>query len=301
MLNNMIQLIGSALKEALEGIKANKETYLITIGTTAVSMSILGIFLIVYFNVQGMVKKWRENFQVVVYLQDNITKKDMEKLKSYFSFIQGIDEYLYVSKDQALKKFRKRLARNQTILDSLDVNPLPASFELKFKKKYRHYEKIKSIAEDVNKFKGIESLEFGEGWLERIETMLFFLKFIFLAVGGLICVGIILIISNAIKLSLYARKDEIEIMQLVGATDWFIKGPFLFEGILQGFFGAVLSLIILYGFHEMFIDNLQASRFFIGAQSFLFITSRDVAYIVLSGVLIGYAGSYVSLRKFLNN
>ena len=297
----MIQLIGSALKEALEGIKANKEAYLITIGTTAVSMSILGIFLIVYFNIQGMVKKWRENFQVVVYLQDNITKKDMEKLKSYFSFIQGIDEYLYVSKDQALKKFRKRLARNQTILDSLDVNPLPASFELKFKNKYRHYEKIKSIAEDVNKFKGIESLEFGEGWLERIETMLFFLKFIVLAVGGLICVGIILIISNAIKLSLYARKDEIEIMQLVGATGWFIKGPFLFEGIIQGFFGAVLSLIILYGFYEMFIDNLQVSRFFIGAQSFLFITSRDVAYIVLSGVLIGYAGSYVSLRKFLNN
>ncbi len=300
-MNKMIQLIGSALKEALEGIKANKEAYLITIGTTAVSMSIFGIFLIVHFNIQGMVKKWRENFQVVVYLQDNITKKDMKKLKSYFSSVQEIDEYLYVSKDQALKKFKKRLARNQTILDNLDVNPLPASFELKLKKKYRHYEKIKSIAEDVNKFKGIESLEFGEGWLERIETILFFLKFIVLAIGGLICIGIILIISNAMKLSLYARKDEIEIMQLVGATDWFIKGPFLLEGILQGFFGAILSLIILYGFYEMFIDSLQTSRFFIGAQSFLFITPRDIAYIILSGVLIGYVGSYVSLRKFLNN
>ncbi len=254
-MNNMIQLIGSALKEALEGIKANKEAYLITIGTTAISMSIFGIFLVIHFNIQGMVKKWRENFQVVVYLQDNITKKDMEKLKSYFSSMREIDEYLYVSKDQALKQFRKRLARNQTILDNLDVNPLPASFELKFKKKYRHYEKIKSIAEDVNKFKGIESLEFGEGWLERIETILFFLKFVVLAIGGLICVGIILIISNAIKLSLYARKDEIEIMQLVGATDWFIKGPFLLEGIIQGFLVAILAMIILYGFYEIFIDN----------------------------------------------
>ncbi len=301
MFNNMIQSLGTALKEALGGIKANKEAYLITIGTTAVSMSIFGIFLVVYFNMQGVVKKWRENFQVVVYLQDNITKKDMEKLKSFFSSSREIDENLYVSKDQALKKFRKRLAHNQTILDNLDVNPLPASFELKLKKKYRHYKKIKSIAEDVNKFKGIESLEFGEGWLERIETILFFLKFVVLAIGGLISIGIILIISNAIKLSLYARKEDIEIMQLVGATDWFIKGPFLLEGILQGFFGAILSLIILYGFYEIFIDNLQTSIFFIGTQSFLFIPPWDIAYIILSGVLIGYAGSYVSLRKFLKN
>ncbi len=237
----------------------------------------------------------------MVYLQDNIAKKDLKKLKSYLSSMQKIDKYLYVSKDQALKKFRKRLDRNQTILDNLDVNPLPASFELKLKNEYRNYKEIKSIAEDVKKFKGIESLEFGEGWLERIETILFFLKFIVLAIGGMICIGIILIISNAIKLSLYARKDEIEIMQLVGATDWFIKGPFLLEGILQGFLGAILSMIILYGFYEMFIDNLQTSRFFIGARSFLFIPPRDIAYIILSGALIGYAGSYVSLRKFLNN
>ncbi|HJP19261.1 MAG TPA: permease-like cell division protein FtsX [Nitrospinota bacterium] len=297
----MIQLIGRAFKEALDGIKANKEAYLITIGTTAVSMSIFGIFLVVHFNIQGMVNKWRENFQVVIYLQDNIAKKDLKKLKSYLSSMQKIDKYLYVSKDQALKKFRKRLDRNQTILDNLDVNPLPASFELKLKNEYRNYKEIKSIAEDVKKFKGIESLEFGEGWLERIETILFFLKFIVLAIGGMICIGIILIISNAIKLSLYARKDEIEIMQLVGATDWFIKGPFLLEGILQGFLGAILSMIILYGFYEMFIDNLQTSRFFIGARSFLFIPPRDIAYIILSGALIGYAGSYVSLRKFLNN
>ncbi len=300
-MTNMIQLIGRAFKEALDGIKANKEAYLITIGTTAVSMSIFGIFLVVHFNIQGMVNKWRENFQVVIYLQDNIAKKDLKKLKSYLSSMQKIDKYLYVSKDQALKKFRKRLDRNQTILDNLDVNPLPASFELKLKNEYRNYKEIKSIAEDVKKFKGIESLEFGEGWLERIETILFFLKFIVLAIGGMICIGIILIISNAIKLSLYARKDEIEIMQLVGATDWFIKGPFLLEGILQGFLGAILSMIILYGFYEMFIDNLQTSRFFIGARSFLFIPPRDIAYIILSGALIGYAGSYVSLRKFLNN
>lgn len=297
----MIQLISSALKEALDGIKANKEAYLVTIGTTAVSMSIFGIFLVIYFNMQMMVKTWREKFQVVVYLQDNISKDNMDAMKTYFSSIPEIDGYSYVSKDEALKRFRKRLDRNRTILDGLDVNPLPASFELKIKKEHRYYKKIKSIAGGVNKLKGIENLEFGEGWLERIETILFFLKFIVLAVGGLICLGIIFIISNAIKLSLYSRKDEIEIMQLVGATDWFIKVPFILEGILQGFFGALFSLMFLYVFYEMFINNLQTSSFFIGIQSFLFIPPMVIIYIVLAGILIGCMGSYISVRRFLKN
>jgi len=297
----MMQLISSAIKEALGGIKANKEAYLITIGITAISMTIFGIFLIAYYNMEVIVNKWREKFQFVVYLQDNISKKDMKNLKNHFSAIEGIDRYIYVSKDEALKKFKKRLNQNQTILDNLDVNPLPASFEIKFKRKYRQYNNIKSIAGEVIKFKGIESIEFGEGWLERIETILFFLKFIVWVVGSLICVGVIFIVSNTIKLSLYARKSEIEIMQLVGATDRFIKGPFLLEGILQGFFGAILSLVILYVFYVMFIENLQTLSFFIGSQSFSFIPLPVITYIILSGALIGCVGSYISLKKFLNN
>ena len=297
----MMQLISSAIKEALGGIKANKEAYLITIGITAISMTIFGIFLIAYYNMEVIVNKWREKFQFVVYLQDNISKKHMKNLKRHFSTIEGIDRYIYVSKDEALKKFKKRLNQNQTILDNLDVNPLPASFELKFKRKYRQYNNIKSIAEEVIKFKGIESLEFGEGWLERIETILFFLKFIVWVIGSLICIGVIFIVSNTIKLSLYARKSEIEVMQLVGATDRFIKGPFLLEGILQGFFGAILSLVILYVFYVMFIENLQTLSFFIGSQSFSFIPLPIIACIILSGALIGCVGSYISLKKFLNN
>ena len=297
----MMQLISSAIKEALGGIKANKEAYLITIGITAISMTIFGIFLIAYYNMEVIVNKWREKFQFVVYLQDNISKKHMKNLKRHFSTIEGIDRYIYVSKDEALKKFKKRLNQNQTILDNLDVNPLPASFEIKFKRKYRQYNNIKSIAGEVIKFKGIESIEFGEGWLERIETILFFLKFIVWVVGSLICVGVIFIVSNTIKLSLYARKSEIEIMQLVGATDRFIKGPFLLEGILLGFFGAILSLVILYVFYVMFIENLQTLSFFIGSQSFSFIPLPIIACIILFGVLIGCVGSYISLKKFLNN
>jgi cell division transport system permease protein len=193
------------------------------------------------------------------------------------------------------------LDNNKTILDNLDVNPLPASFELKLKKNFRNYNKIKALANNISKLKGVESLEFGEGWLERVETIVFFLKLIATAVGGMICMGIVFIVSNSIKLSLYARKDEIEIMQLVGANDWFIKGPFIIEGMLQGFLGVILSLAILFGFCKALIAGLQSSSFFIGFQSFLFIPPMVVFYMILSGILIGCVGSFISLGKFLNN
>ncbi len=297
----MMHAISASIKELLEGLKTNKEGFLITTLTTAISMAILGIFLIVFFNLHEMVGKWREKFQIVVYLNDDIPKKELNNLKSFLKSRQEIEKFLFISKEEALVKFKKRLNNLKTIMDNLDNNPLPASFELKFKKKHRNFETIKTIAADLKKFKGVEDLEYGEIWLERLETILFFLKFIVIAIGGFICLGIIFIISNTIKLSLYSRKDEIEIMQLVGATDWFIKRPFLLQGMIQGLLGAFLSLAILYGFYLAFIINLQTSDFFVGYQSFLFIPPSILGCMIALGLLIGCAGSYISLRKFLNN
>jgi len=297
----MMHAISSSIKEVLEGLKANKEGFLITTLTIAISMAIFGIFLIVFFNLHEMVGKWREKFQIVVYLNDDIPKKELNNLKGFLKSRQEIEKILFISKEEALVKFKKRLNNLKTIMDNLESNPLPASFELKLKKKYRNFDTIKTIAEGLKKFKGVEDLEYGEIWLERLETILFFLKFIVIAIGGFICLGIIFIISNTIKLSLYSRKDEIEIMQLVGATDWFIKRPFLLQGMIQGLLGVILSLSILYGFYLACIINLQTSDFFVGYQSFLFIPPSILGCLIALGLLIGCLGSYISLRKFLNN
>lgn len=296
----MIRFLSYSVKEAFKGIKANKEAYLITIGTTAISMTIFGIFLVVFFNLHEVVKEWKEKIQIVIYLEDNIKQKGLDSLKNYLNSIQQIDEYRYISKEEALKKFRKRLNSNQSILDNLTTNPLPASLELKLKKPYRNYSHTKKIVVNINKLNGVEDIEFGEGWLERFEAILSLLKFLAFAIGGLVCIGIIFIISNTTKLSVYARKEEIEIMQIVGATDWFVKGPFLFEGIIQGFCGVIISLTILYGLYQAFIANLQSSSFFIGAHSFLFLPASVINYMILLGILIGCIGSFISLGKFLN-
>lgn len=297
----MIHFIRHAVKEVLKGIKVNKEGYLITIVTTAISMSIFGIFLIVFFNLDEMVKKWREKIQIVIYLKDNIPQHEVKNLKNYFASKQEIEEYSYISKDDALAIFKKRLNSNQTIMDNLEVNPLPASFELRLKTNFRKYNKIKSLATEINELEGIENLDFGERWLERFETILLFFKSIISAIGCLICIGIIFIVSNTIKLSLYARRDEIEIMQLVGATDWFIKGPFLLEGLIQGFLGVLLSMAILYGLFKTFTVNLQTSSFFIGQHSFLFIPPIVISYLIFLGMLTGIVGSFISVGKFLKH
>lgn len=297
----MMHAISASIKELLEGLKANKEGFLITTLTIAISMAIFGIFLIVFFNLHEMVGKWREKFQIVVYLNDDIPKKELNNLKGFLKSRQEIEKILFISKEEALVKFKKRLNNLKTIMDNFDNNPLPASFELALKKKHRNFDTIKTIAADLKKFKGVEDLEYGEIWLERLETILFFLKFIVIAIGGFICLGIIFIISNTIKLSLYSRKDEIEIMQLVGATDWFIKRPFLLQGMIQGLLGVIFSIAILYGFYLAFIINLQTSNFFVGYHSFLFIPPSVLGFLIVLGMLIGCVGSYISLRKFLKN
>ena len=297
----MMHAISSSIKEVLEGLKANKEGFLITTLTIAISMAIFGIFLIVFFNLHEMVGKWREKFQIVVYLNDDIPKKELNNLKGFLKSRQEIEKILFISKEEALVKFKKRLNNLKTIMDNLDNNPLPASFELKLKKKHRNFDTIKTIAADLKKFEGVEELEYGKIWLERLETILFFLKFIVIGIGGFICLGIIFIISNTIKLSLFSRKDEIEIMQLVGATDWFIKRPFLLQGMIQGLLGVIFSIAILYGFYLAFIINLQTSNFFVGYHSFLFIPPSVLGFLIVLGMLIGCVGSYISLRKFLKN
>lgn len=297
----MIQFIGFTVKEALKGIKANKEAYFITITTTAISISIFGIFLIVFFNLHEMVKEWRERFQIIIYLKDDITQTEAGLLKSYFISRKEIKEYYYVTNEEALKKFRKRLSSNSSILENLNINPLPASFELKLKEKYRNYSNIKNIAKSINKLNGIEDIEFGEGWLEGLETALLFLKLLAFAIGGLVCIGIVFIVSNTIKLSVYARREEIEIMQLVGATNWYIKGPFIFEGIIQGFLGTILSLVMLYGLYLAANASLQSFNFVIGTPSLIFIPPLVINYMLFSGLLIGCVAGFLSLRKFLKS
>lgn len=288
-----------AFIEAAANIRDNKETSLIAIFTISVAITILGLFLLVYFNLDNILRGWSEKLQLVVYLKDEIPESGLKNVEAMIRGEKKIWRWDYLSKDDAMASFKERLKDKSAILEGLDANPLPASFNIYFKEDYRNYEEIKLLAEKFSAAAGVEDVDYGGGWILRFEAAIFFLKIFITAVGGLLMIGIVTIISNTIRLSVYSRSDEIEIKKLVGATRWFIQAPFLIEGIIQGISGVLLSLVFLLLFYGYFLLRLASgSQLFMGVNV-VFFPGKLIVLLVLLGAVMGGTGSFLSLRKLM--
>lgn len=288
-----------ALLETASNLKQNKENSVITIFTIAVAVSILGLFLLIYFNLNNILHSWSEKLQLVVYLEDNIPQNHIANIEEMMRNEPGIGSWDFFSKDDALVAFRKRLKDKSNILDGLDANPLPASFNVFFKEDYRNYEEIKSLANKLNSMDGIEDVDYGGGWIARFEAAILFFRIFILAVGGLLGMGLIAIISNTIRLSVYSRSDEIEIKKLVGASRWFIQAPFLVEGVIQGLAGVFLALGLLLLFYTYVLLALASSSQILMGLSVEFIPYDVIFLMIFSGGMVGGIGSWLSLGKLM--
>ncbi len=288
-----------AFIEAADSIKSNKETSLITLFTIAVAVSILGLFLLVYFNFSHLLRNWSEQLQVIVYLEDDIQKEDLKNIEVIIQSEERIWRWDYLSKKDALRTFQKQLKGKSNILEGLDSNPLPASFNIYFKEDFRNHEEIQQLAEEFSEIPGVEGVDYGGEWIARFEAAVLFLRIFITAVGGLLGMGLIAIISNTIRLSVYSRADEIEIKKLVGATRWFIQAPFLIEGVAQGIFGVLLALGLLFLFYLYFLIRLAANTQILMGISAIFIPTKILFLLLLMGGLIGGVGSFLSLGKLM--
>ncbi len=296
----LLRYISRSFREAIVSIKNNRGINLITIGTFTISMTIMGGFLIVYVNFNAVINKWSERVQLVIYLKDDLPIKDLDEIKKKIFSDSRVEKYTYISKDEALRAFRKRLKDNSGILDGLDTNPLPASFIVTLKDDLMESDYLKRLAKRIEGLKGIEDTEFGEGWIERFETVTLFLRFVIIAIGGLLTIGLIFVTSNTIRLSLYSRQDEIEIMKLVGATNWFIRGPFMIEAMIQGLLGVLLSLVLLFIIYRLILFRFEYSvAILTGFAHISFIPIEMTTCMILAGIIIGCTGSMISVGRFL--
>jgi cell division transport system permease protein len=289
------------LSEAYASIKQTKVTNLIAIGTIAVSLSIFGVFLLVYVNLNVTVQKWSEAVHITIYLKDGLPEEQLITLEKSLKELKQIETASFISKEQALKVFQERLKGQESLLAGMTGNPLPASFELKIKQRYQTLEGMKMLATQIEKFQGVDEVQYGQEWLESLSAVAGLLKLVSFFVGILLFAALVFIISNTIKLTLYARKEEIDIMRLVGATEGFIKGPFLIEGIFRGVIGSFCALLILYGVYHIFTSNLKHSSYFLlQFLSLSFLPVYLIIGILLFGGFMGWCGSALTLRRFLN-
>lgn len=284
------------IKETYKSIRRNGFMSFASISTVAVSLLVLGMFLMIFLNTNNLAQYLENQVQISVYMQDSATDKELASVKDKLTKMPGVVKVTQVNKQQALERFKKRLGDQEQLLNSLGKeNPFPNSFEVQVD----NPDRIKVLTPQIGQLAKVETAKFGQEVVEHLFQLTKILR-----LGGIVLVvflamATLFIISNTIRLTVFARRKEVIIMKYVGATDWFIRWPFLLEGMTLGFFGAVVAFVLINSIYASLLDRIHATLAFLP----LLPTSPLLLYVDLfllaAGTGIGALGSYISLRKFL--
>jgi cell division transport system permease protein len=272
-----------------------------SVGAITIAFLITGIFLLLTLNLSAVVDRWAEDFQVVVFLRDDITKEQQALVRKRLAGEMAVSEVTYVSKKEALAKFRRQTPGQESLLEGMKTNPLPASFELRIREKYQTAGALGQLAASLERMEGVEDVLYGQEWVERLMSVVEVMKILGIVIGGVLGVAALFIVANTIRMAVYARAQEIEIMRLVGATRTTIQVPLILEGTVQGGLGAALALGLLYLLFRATLWQLgtSASILFSGPELAQFLETQYRMAMVAAGVLVGGVGSLVAVRRFL--
>lgn len=284
------------IKEVYTSFKRNIWMTLASIFTVVLSLFILGFFSIVILNLNKMADTLESQVQISVYLKDDLSQEEIDETKENLSKIEGLQDIKFITREEAMENFKERLGDQQFLLDALDdTNPLPDSFSLTVTSP----QQVKTIADTAAALDSVESASYSQDIINHLFNLTHLIRLIGVALIILLTGAAIFIISNTIRLTVFARRKEIAIMKYVGATDWFIRWPFLLEGICLGFIGGGLATIFLYiVYNQVTQEVYEAMAFFPLIPQHPFIDYISLA-ILVAGIIIGALGSTISLKRFL--
>jgi cell division transport system permease protein len=236
----------------------------------------------------------------VFFLGKDTPKKELNLIEQTLKKFHLVTNVQFMSSEQALKKFKIDFPELRQIIDNLKINPFPPSFEVSLSEKALTSNEILGFINEMKNVKGIEDVQFNRDWVEKMQSFSRLTKAIGLFLGGILILASFFIISNVIKLSVFARKDEIVILRLVGATNTFIKTPFLLEGMVLGIFGSLIALLLLFFLAKIFSFYLGTSLGVLNELiNFRYLTLSQSLSLIGGGAFIGFSGSLSSLSRFL--
>jgi cell division transport system permease protein len=263
------------------------------------SFLILGIFLSLSNNLQYSAQRLSRDMAVVLYLEKDFSQQEAAQIEQKLENSPLVTEIQRISSEQALVRFQENFPELRGIIDNIKVNPFPSSFEISIKKNLPSRE-IQGFLQEMRSFKGIDEVQFNREWLEKMQSVSRLVKAVGAFLGGILILASFFIISNVIKLNVFARKEEIEILRLVGATNTFIRIPFLLEGITLGILGGLLSLLLLLGLIKIFPLYVGSSMGVLQEiVAFRYLTLSQSLFLIIGGAVIGCLGSLSSLARFL--
>jgi cell division transport system permease protein len=234
-----------AFEEATASLWRGRQSGILSTATIAVALFVLGAFLVATSNLERLSAEWGRSAEMSVYLDDAVTPADRAAVEGVLAPGPVVASFEYVSKDEALRRFKTAFADLANAIDTLEGNPLPASYEVRVQAAPGAQEAVAALASRLQETEGVVDVRYDRQWLDRLLSAVSVVRMVGLALGAVLTIAAALTVANVVRLALYARSDEIEIMELVGAPGIYVRGPFLMEGVLQGGIGAALALAAL--------------------------------------------------------
>ena len=297
-MNRWLQSFPYFFREALLDMRENRAVAALTIVTTTISLIFFGVLWIVQVNVSDLIGDWRERFQVEVFLKNEISSAEKEAIRSAVLRYEAVERVAERTSDDALRKFREQLGSNAGVLDGLGEAFLPSSYLVILRPGWRTMVNIESLMAQVRVMPGVERLRNDLAWLRRLEGAIHLIRLAVWTISALLGLGVLFIIANTIRLTLFARRDDIAIMHLVGATDGFIRTPYVTEGVLCGALGGAMAYaVLLMVYYAFFLPMLSG---FSGVDISIQPGGWPLGFILLgTGAGLGFLGSSLTVGHYL--
>lgn len=293
-----MSVVGYAFEEAWISLRRSGRSALVSIGTIAIAFLTLGGFLLVSVNVQRALDRWLEAAEMSVYLLDTATDEERRALEAFLKSQAGVAGVEYVSKQRALERFRADFPELLDVAEGVGENPFPSAIEVRLHTSNAGDAAADALARDLEGRPGVGDVRYDRQWLARLVGLVTTARFAAGLVAAILMLGAAFTVAAVVRLSLYARRDELDIMQLVGAPFSYIRGPAIVEGLLLGGIGAAVALIaiaILYSSLAGWVGPNVTGL--LGAQQLRFLGPVEVAIILLGGVGVGAAAGTVAARS----
>lgn len=284
-----------SLEEAARSLWRGRRAGLLSTATIALALFVLGAFLLLTANLQTLAAEWSSVAEMSVYLKDDVTLDQRRAIESMLTPSAVIASHEYVSKSDALARFKQTFSDLASTVDTLGDNPLPASFDVRLKSGSGTADAIDGLASRIRSAPGVADVRYDRQWLARLLSLVTIIRGVGLALAALLTLAAALTVANVVRLALYARRDELDIMQLVGAPNAFIRGPFVMEGVLQGGVGAVVALVVLiaafFAVRGRYLIPLASA---INLSAVRFLPVEVCALLVIGGMAVGCVGGMVA-------
>lgn len=281
------------LREAFLSFRRAPLLSALSVTTIAFSLFTVGLFGLVAINLREALRGIEERVEIVAFVLRGTPPETITLAAQDVATFPEVLTVAYVSEDEALARARRELVEFRDAYRDLQVNPLPASLEIRLKDGFRDAASAQTVAERMQGFTFVEDVRFGRDWVEQLDDLRNLAGILGLVIGGVFALVAVVIIGVTIRLTLLQRAREIHIMRLVGATNWFIRGPFLLEGAIKGLMGGVLALVLCYAGYLGFRGNTPA------LAGLVFFQPLHMLVILLFGVLLGLLGSLISVGRHL--